>query len=548
MKLLRHTTWVLLAGVGLSGCVMDTALNANLYRTASVISAAETAPAPGGDGAAAVVVLATTPNGADRILAATERDGLELYDVMGARISAELGGDMIGVDVRYHIPFGGRDTTIVAAMDGEAGALRLYEAPPGGGLRDVGVGPIAIGFEAESMCLYRSALDGSLYVYVIGGAGEIEQQLIFDNGSGALDARLVRRLHVASEAAFCVADDASGDIYVAEQGVGVWRFDADPEAEIVPELIDAARLGRIAEETGGVAIYDAGPGANYLVVSNANADSFNVYDRDDDHRYVGSFNLVAGRGVDAVEEAGSLFATSVSVGDDFPRGVLLAADDENDGGVNFKIVDWRAIERALDLGFGAARDPRVPLTSDLAAVRARLETPPVETNGDAADDPAIWLHPTDLSQSLVIGTQKQSGLYVYDLQGVVVQFLADGRMNNVDVRDGFSLDGETVSIVAASNRTDDTIALYRVDATARRLVEVADGPQSTGFDDTYGLCMYRSPQDGTLYVFVTASVGPLRQWALEDAGGGKVSTRLVRDIPFESQTEGCVADDEAGVL
>ena len=40
----------------------------------------------------------------------------------------------------------------------------------------------------------------------------------------------------------------------------------------------------------------------------------------------------------------------------------------------------------------------------------------------------------------------------------------------------------------------------------------------------------------------------MRQWELVDAGNGRVRANRVRDIPFATQTEGCVADDETGVL
>jgi 3-phytase len=169
--------------------------------------------------------------------------------------------------------------------------------------------------------------------------------------------------------------------------------------------------------------------------------------------------------------------------------------------------------------------------------------------GDAADDPAIWVHPEDPSESLVIGTDKQSGLFVFDLHGRALQHLADGRMNNVDLRDGFPLGGETVTLVTASNRSDDSIAAYRVDAASRTLVAVADGVLSTGFDDPYGLCMYRSARSGEFYVFVNeGGVGTVRQWRLFDNGSGRVAAEQVREFEVGSQAEGCVADDRFGHL
>jgi myo-inositol-hexaphosphate 3-phosphohydrolase len=50
-------------------------------------------------------------------------------------------------------------------------------------------------------------------------------------------------------------------------------------------------------------------------------------------------------------------------------------------------------------------------------VAAGGETAPVGHSGDAADDPAIWVHPSDPSRSVVIGNDKQGALEVYDLVG-----------------------------------------------------------------------------------------------------------------------------------
>ncbi len=50
-------------------------------------------------------------------------------------------------------------------------------------------------------------------------------------------------------------------------------------------------------------------------------------------------------------------------------------------------------------------------------VTPALETPAVATWGDAADDPAIWVNPQDPAKSAVIATDKNLGLYVYDLDG-----------------------------------------------------------------------------------------------------------------------------------
>ncbi|HEV2950851.1 MAG TPA: phytase, partial [Actinomycetota bacterium] len=67
-------------------------------------------------------------------------------------------------------------------------------------------------------------------------------------------------------------------------------------------------------------------------------------------------------------------------------------------------------------------------------VGATVETDPVAHGGDAADDAAIWVHPTDPALSTIIGTDKLGGLAVYDLSGAQLQLLDPARrMNNVDL-------------------------------------------------------------------------------------------------------------------
>lgn len=509
-----------------------------------VTAVSETAPTVQSDANAAVVIPRS--QGGGLVVGSSENGGVELFGLDGARVGAVTGGGaIVGVDARYGAPSTGG--WVVAALDGANNRLRLYDLnAETGQARDRTVRDIPIGFAGESLCLWRDRRDQTLYAFALGGGGEIAQFMISAQGEG-LDARLVRTLRVASEASYCTADDVTGDLYVAEQGVGFWRFPADPEAEVVPELIDAARIGRVTEEAGGLAVYNAGT-ASYLVASDSSASQFHVYDRNNDHSYVGSFTVGAGATVDGVEAAGGLNATSFGLGAQFPQGAFVALDDDNEGGTNYKLISWADIAGALNLAAGTPVDPRTPLASNIAVVHPTMETTPVETDGDAADDPAIWVDRNDPSRSLIIGTQKQSGLYVYDLQGRVVQFLPDGRMNNVDVRDNFSLGNQRVSLVAASNRTNDGISLYRVDGAARRLINVADGLQTTGMVDPYGLCMYQSAASGRTYVFVTDSEGPVRQWELVDAGNGRVRANRVRDIPFATQTEGCVADDATGVL
>jgi 3-phytase len=194
----------------------------------------------------------------------------------------------------------------------------------------------------------------------------------------------------------------------------------------------------------------------------------------------------------------------------------------------------------------AAGAGAVPAAVAVRAVPPIAETAPVATEGDAADDPAIWFNAEAPAQSLVVATDKQRGLHLYDLAGGELQALPDGRLNNVDLRDGFMLDGRRTVLVAASNRSDNTIAFYTLDPEAHQLSRLGAGVP-TGFREPYGLCLYAS-RDGAFYVFVNdAGSGRVRQWRLQ-VDGPRIAAELVRELVAGSQAEGCAADDDTGDL
>lgn len=191
------------------------------------------------------------------------------------------------------------------------------------------------------------------------------------------------------------------------------------------------------------------------------------------------------------------------------------------------------------------RTPPTGRRDPVATVSALIETTPVPSPGDAADDPAVWVHPDNPADSLVIGTDKDGGgLGVYDMAGRQLQYVRHGRPNNVDVRNGFTLGPESVSLVTAGDRTDNSILIYKIDEDTRTLEDVAARRITTV--PAYGSCMYRSRRTGRLYYFVNSVDGEVEQWELFGVQGGKVDGRRVRSFSVNTRPEGCVADDELG--
>ncbi len=172
-------------------------------------------------------------------------------------------------------------------------------------------------------------------------------------------------------------------------------------------------------------------------------------------------------------------------------------------------------------------------------VTAAVETTPVVSRGDAADDPAIWINASDPTRSLILGTEKQSGLYVYGLDGAVKQYLPVGRLNNVDVRQGVSVQQFTGDVAAASNRTDDSVALFRISADG--VIETA-GSFPSAITEPYGICLGLVAD--ALTAFVTHKTGEVVAYAIDGFSSGREMARLA----FTGQLEGCVFDDAQQTL
>lgn len=206
---------------------------------------------------------------------------------------------------------------------------------------------------------------------------------------------------------------------------------------------------------------------------------------------------------------------------------------------------------AIILAMGAAAtagDGSQPVLSPSAAVQSE----PVPHEGDAADDPAIWIHPDDPARSLVLGTDKKGGLNVFDLDGRRLQVVSDGsEPNNVDVLFGVATPDGPIDLAVAGTRAEGRrgLSFWRIDPRTRSLTEFGAVPAFPVLDagEPYGSCVYRSPRDGAVYAFVTSKTGRVEQYRLE-VRDGSVRGTLVRSIEVGSQVEGCVADSDLGRL
>jgi 3-phytase len=527
---------VLIAAV--SACSQSSQQPAADAAPPAVAAAAETAPTAE-DGANGVAIWVDPDDGAKSlILGAGGTGGLEVYGLDGALKQRLADTESSLVTVRYGFDLGGRSGPLVLSYDPLRSVLVGYTIGAGERLVRLAGEPIAADDELTGLCSFRSPITGRVYALGMTDSGQMMQWELIGKG-GKLAGHLVRSVALGKGAEYCAVDDASGTAYYGDEVLGVVSIPVEPETDPMRKVLDLpAPRGGIAEEVKGIALAAGAGGPSFLVVSDVSAERFSVYGLDG--KLQGRFQVGAGGPVDAVGETEGLALATVPMGNAYPEGILVVADQDN-----FKVVGWREARAGVALAAKNFADPRASAPASAHAVTPVLETPPAETWGDAADDPAIWVNPRDPEKSVVIATDKNLGLYVYDLDGKILQTLADGRMNNVDVRDGFVVDGKPRTLVAADNRTDKTIAFYWLDPATRRLSRAGD-PVPTGLRDPYGLCMYADASGH--YVFVNDNDdGLYRQWRITAKDGRAVAER-VREFTVGSIAEGCAADDETGAL
>ena len=297
------------------------------------------------------------------IVGANKRESLSVFRLDGRRISERQTGGSNNVDIRGGISVGGRDRIIVGATSPRGSRIDLFELDAASGrLLDIAETEVSTTPEVETsgFCFYRSPRSGYLFAISTDQSGLIEQWRLSDYGGGRLRARLVRQLRVGSEQEGCVADDANGLLFVAEENVGIWRFGAEPGTGTAGTLIARTGLeegaGRMQADVEGLALYappHGGPDDGFLVASSQGNNTYVVYDRAAPHAYRGTFQVTFDGG--AVANTDGIDLVAMPLGPEYPAGLLVIQDGfiskpgrprQNQ---NFKLVSWEAVASALAL-------------------------------------------------------------------------------------------------------------------------------------------------------------------------------------------------------
>ena len=190
---------------------------------------------------------------------------------------------------------------------------------------------------------------------------------------------------MGSQVEGCVADDELGLLYVGEENVGIWRYDAEPTIDTERTLVDSTGVtGHLTADVEGLTLAYGPPGGGYLIASSQGSDEFVVYRRTGANEHLATFQIVEGNGIDGVTHSDWIDVLEANLGLQFPRGVFVTQDQRNDGAhQNFKLVPWQDIETLILEGppvkpikpnTGVGLDPAPPTpTSDYFSYVARVD-------------------------------------------------------------------------------------------------------------------------------------------------------------------------------
>lgn len=208
---------------------------------------------------------------------------------------------------------------------------------------------------------------------------------------------------------------------------------------------------------------------------------------------------------------------------------------------------------AISIVLISCKDKLAPVAKN--ALKPSVVTQPTPHD---TDDPAIWIHPTEASKSLIIGTDKETGggLYAYDLAGKIVNsFINMGRPNNVDIAYGLKIGDQKIDIAVTTEREKNRIRIFSLPDLKpidNGGIEVFVGEKDR---DPMGVAFYTRASDSTIFAVIGKKFGPnenyLWQYELSAAENKNVSATLVRKFgkfSGKKEIEAIAVDNELGFV
>jgi len=290
---------------------------------------------------------------AQSLIVGTDKDSdgaLYVFDLEG-KIVKKVGGlkRPNNVDIAYGLTMKGQPVDITVTTERETNSLRIFRLPD---MQPLDGGGIPV-FEGEQdrlpmgVALYTRPADKAIFAIVsrkTGPAnGYLFQYRLQDNGKGGIKATLVREFGQYSgkkEIESIAVDNELGFVYYSDEQAGVRKYYADPERGETQLALFGQQDFMLDNE--GISIYKTGDSTGYILVSDQEANSFNVYRREGDPGAPNQHTLLKKIAVSAINSDGSE-VTNIPLGTKFPKGLFVAMSTDH----TFHYYDWRELEQLI---------------------------------------------------------------------------------------------------------------------------------------------------------------------------------------------------------
>ncbi|MBC8077008.1 MAG: phytase [Chloroflexales bacterium] len=336
------------------------------------------------------------------VLGALKDGGLAVYDLDGKQLQAITSTNVRynNVDLQYDFPLGSQKADIAITTDRRNDKLVIFRIISATRqleeITDPALGRV---FTANSdqdlidqktaygIALYRSPLTNKYYAFITQRSSlPIAQLELSATSAGKVSWKLVRTITLPAptgvepddvQSEGMVADHRNRVVYIAQEKVGIWKFDAEPNGSAQGLLIDKVYPdgGNLKADAEGLTIYNTANGTGYLLASSQGDSTFTVYTREGANTYLGSYRIGEVGGIDSVQNSDGADVVNVPLGPNYPSGLLVVHDGSNDPAVleeddgelenvstNFKFVAWQDL---------ATRFAPAPLAVDTASASPR---------------------------------------------------------------------------------------------------------------------------------------------------------------------------------
>lgn len=237
------------------------------------------------------------------------------------------------VDIAYGVMVGGERVDVAVVSERYAQRLRVYRLPDMAPLDRGGI-PVFEGERARDVmgiALYTRESDGALFAIVSRSdefaptQGYLHQYRLVDDGTGTLRGLFTRAFGEWSgvkEIEAIAVDNERGHIYYSDENYAVRKYLADPMAEDADEQLAEFGHEGFADDREGISFYKRADGTGYILVSDQQANTFNVYAREGTGTEVHQHPLLATVRLATDQSDGSELVNMELPG--FPGGLFVA--------------------------------------------------------------------------------------------------------------------------------------------------------------------------------------------------------------------------------